>query len=319
MENKICKTCGAHFATTASAKGTYCSKVCHHKDQGNISRNIAEQKRQKLIDEYKSMPKSCANCKIDLPYNKRRNSFCSRSCCMTFANMHRTYGETWREERRAFALASPSGWAKDRPLVGNTTGHRRAKYETRNCATCNAVFEIRASDPKKTCSKACSKIGGVREGSGRAKTGRYKGIYCGSTYELAFLIWHLDRSIPISRCTDSFPYNWKGKEHVYHPDFVVNGTIFEIKGRIVEVDYVKVASCDAVMICGDKIQQYIADVSKSHNVSKDKLWTLYEDTETKNCMHCDRLFTPKTSKVVYCGRSCAMLVNRLRTTRLQCT
>ena len=41
--------------------------------------------------------------------------------------------------------------------------------------------------------------GGYRPGSGRAKTGYYKGIYCGSTYELAWVIYQIDNNKDFSR------------------------------------------------------------------------------------------------------------------------
>jgi hypothetical protein len=41
--------------------------------------------------------------------------------------------------------------------------------------------------------------GGYRIGSGRSKSGYYKGIYCGSTYELCWAIHALDHNIKFSR------------------------------------------------------------------------------------------------------------------------
>jgi len=72
--------------------------------------------------------------------------------------------------------------------------------------------------------------GGLREGSGRGKKGWYKGIFCDSSWELAFVIYHIDHNIPIKRCEEKRPYEYKGRTHYYIPDFIVNDKIIEIKG-----------------------------------------------------------------------------------------
>lgn len=66
--------------------------------------------------------------------------------------------------------------------------------------------------------------------SGRGKKGYYKGFYCASTYELAYVIYCLDHNIQIERCKEYFEYEYQGKKHRYYPDFVVNDEIVEIKG-----------------------------------------------------------------------------------------
>lgn len=69
-------------------------------------------------------------------------------------------------------------------------------------------------------------MGGYREGSGRAKTGYYKGYYCGSTWELAWVIYNIDHGIKFQR----FPKTLIGNGIKYIPDFLQDGKIIEIKG-----------------------------------------------------------------------------------------
>lgn len=72
--------------------------------------------------------------------------------------------------------------------------------------------------------------------TGKGKKGFYKGFYCASTYELAFVIFCLDHNIKIKRCLESFDYKYKGKIHKYFPDFIINNdTIIEIKGYWTEI------------------------------------------------------------------------------------
>ena len=74
------------------------------------------------------------------------------------------------------------------------------------------------------------KGGGYRRGSGRGKKGWYKGYWCGSSWELAWVIYSLEHGVEFTRCTDRFVYTYDGGEHTYTPDFKVNGTYIEIKG-----------------------------------------------------------------------------------------
>ena len=85
---------------------------------------------------------------------------------------------------------------------------------------------------KKKYHKECwrSANGGYREGSGRSKHGRYKGIYCGSTYELCWVIYNLDHNISFER----FPGFLENEKVKYIPDFLLqeSNTIIEIKGYV---------------------------------------------------------------------------------------
>jgi hypothetical protein len=71
-------------------------------------------------------------------------------------------------------------------------------------------------------------MGGYRKGSGRSKPGYYKGIYCGSTYELCWVIYSLDHNVEFSRFDGCLE-----KDGVkYFPDFLLGDgkTIIETKG-----------------------------------------------------------------------------------------
>ena len=68
--------------------------------------------------------------------------------------------------------------------------------------------------------------------AGRSKCGWYKGFYCRSSWELAYLIYHLEHNIKIESVSTGFKYVWEGYEHTYFPDFYLpdNDTYIEIKG-----------------------------------------------------------------------------------------
>jgi hypothetical protein len=94
----------------------------------------------------------------------------------------------------------------------------------------------RASTPDKEnlrrnrISEAMKKFGGYRKGSGRGKKGWYKGFFCDSSWELAYVIYCLDHSIQIERNTTKLKYVFENKERSYTPDFLVEGVLTEVKG-----------------------------------------------------------------------------------------
>jgi hypothetical protein len=73
--------------------------------------------------------------------------------------------------------------------------------------------------------------GGLRVGSGRGKKGRYKGHWCDSSWEMAWVIYNLDHNISFERNYTGFNYQYKGQERKYYPDFLIGETYYEIKGR----------------------------------------------------------------------------------------
>lgn len=73
-------------------------------------------------------------------------------------------------------------------------------------------------------------LGGYIKGSGRGKKGRYKGYWCDSSWELAWVIYNLDHNIKFERNWKKFPYTYNGKNYNYSPDFRMGDIYIEIKG-----------------------------------------------------------------------------------------
>jgi hypothetical protein len=79
--------------------------------------------------------------------------------------------------------------------------------------------------------KRNSNSGGLRKGSGRGKKGWFKGYWCDSTWELAWVIYNIEIGTKFERNKIGFKYIYNNKEHTYYPDFESNGKFIEIKGR----------------------------------------------------------------------------------------
>lgn len=128
---------------------------------------------------------------------------------------------------------------------------------------------------------------------------------------MAFLIYSLDNNIPITRCHKSFKYIYNNKEHVYYPDFEIKNQIFEIKGRITDVDYIKINASNAILIAGEKIKFYIDYVSNKHQILKTQLYKLYDTYKpcfTYSCFNCNNEFyrdKKLSTNVVFCSRQCS--------------
>lgn len=189
---------------------------------------------------------------------------------------------------------------------------------TRECKVCGKTFVVHSYDPKqKYCTKECASkdkdkyknCGGYREGSGRSKSGYYKGIFCGSTYELVYVIYRLDHNLPVER----FPHILTDGKLKYIPDFIDGKLITEVKGYYQEkVD----KKCELAKAQGYDIRVlYKKDLKKEFDWVKEhyqykSLQELYDDYKPKYkyiCHGCGKEFTTevkrKTDKV-FCSRHC---------------
>ena len=164
--------------------------------------------------------KICPKCKE--PHEKS-GTFCSRKCANS---------RTMTEEKRLKISLSCS--LSEKVKESNKTRailNRKSDSELLNggkkfCLKCKKEIEDRYR--KRMYHQEC--LGGYREGSGRSKHGRYKGIYCGSTYELCWVIYNLDHNISFER----FPGFLENDKVKYIPDFLLreSNTIIEIKGYV---------------------------------------------------------------------------------------
>ena len=168
--------------------------------------------------------------------NKLRR-FCSKSCANSRNHSEETRNKTANSLRKYYGTHDlPKGFPRYIDRSGNTS-----RYKTYTCKYCGKSFTMnddRDTGGRKYCSSECrekwrkefANLGGCRKGSGRGKSGWYKGIYCSSTWELAYLIYCLDHNIPIKRCKEKRSYIYEGKLHNYYPDFITDRGIIEIKG-----------------------------------------------------------------------------------------
>jgi len=121
-----------------------------------------------------------------------------------------------------------------------------------------------------TILKLCKNAGGYRRGSGRGKHGKYKGIYCDSTWELAWVVYQTHHKVIFKRFDGFFEYEFLGRKHKYYPDFILqDGTLIEIKGYETKRDLVKYKSVighTLIILKRDEIEKIINWVKETFNI-----------------------------------------------------
>lgn len=111
---------------------------------------------------------------------------------------------------------------------------------------------------------------------GNGKKGSYKGFKCDSTWELAFIVYHIEHNLNIKPCNIVYEYIYEGEIHKYYPDFITDDGIIEIKGRKNKKALVKEQQYpNVIIIDANKIKRYLDYVIQKYG---EKFWkVLYED------------------------------------------
>lgn len=89
---------------------------------------------------------------------------------------------------------------------------------------------VNTEQGQKKLSEINKNTGGYRKGSGVGKHGWYRGFYCDSSWELAYVIFNLEHGIEFKRNKKGFKYIYNNKSHRYFPDFIEDNIYIEIKG-----------------------------------------------------------------------------------------
>ena len=164
--------------------------------------------------------KCCKKCGNEFIPSKGLVNFCSLQC----RNSRNFSNESISKKRNSNLNQTP--WNKG----------LKNKWSKTSCLLCGEVIHHPNSKPKKYHPECWLKAsGGYRKGSGVGKKGWYKGYWCDSSWELAWVIFNLDNNIIFSKNSKKFSYTYKGKTKNYIPDFLLeSGKYIEIKGYFTE-------------------------------------------------------------------------------------
>jgi hypothetical protein len=194
-------------------------------------------------------------------------------CQKTFSNTgglatHSPYCKS--NPNRVKKINSPNAHAKkgsvswSKGLTKETDSRIKARPERvgkRFAASLNGHTE----ETKKRLSEVAKerKLGGYVRGSGRGKKGWYKGFFCDSSWELAYVVYCLENNIDIKRNTQKRQYVWEGEIKNYIPDFIINGTLTEVKGFKTEQWLAKLSANPDVKVLYEKDLEPILEYVKN--------------------------------------------------------
>lgn len=163
------------------------------------------------------------------------NEFICETCGKTFYSRHkqvRFCSNKCRGKKCNNFLKDKIPWNKKEKVRECKVCGKKLHSQTKS-GYCNKHYHTEEYNLKLS-QKLKGKTGGYNKGSGRGKHGWYKGYWCDSSWELAWVIYHLENNIEFKRNTERFNYIYENKSHYYIPDFKINDTFIEIKGYINE-------------------------------------------------------------------------------------
>lgn len=219
----------------------FCSQKCVREHIQTTNIKIGSSLRTKNEISYYKSPTKCLQCGDVILYDSRTNRFCSQKCGATYSQKDGGHFHSDKDKKRI--SKSLKKFYENNPELKKVYKQKLKCRVNIVCKICKNSFEtIKCqASTKKYCSFKCyvedmkrgylkGKSGGYRERGGRGKQGWYKGYYCHSTWELAWIIYQLEHNVTFVRNTEGFEYVLDGKIHKFYPDFIVNGEYVEIKG-----------------------------------------------------------------------------------------
>jgi hypothetical protein len=234
-----CSQCGIEFQKyipyiKQGEKRGCPNHFCSNKCSVLFNRERQTKNKNTRIEEYYKNPKLCLNCNNIIEYkNKSWKKYCSQKCGAIHTQKDGGHQHWSKESKKKL-----SEWAKKYAYRPTPSSIKIKK----SCIFCKNIFKIIPSQQHRLCcSRKCyckwiktagymkGKTGGFRSNSGTSKKGWYKGYFCGSSWELAWLIYQLDHNISVKRNKEGFNYNFKDKIKKYYPDFIVDDEYIEIK------------------------------------------------------------------------------------------
>ena len=189
-------------------------------------------KKEQELQQWISEQHICENCGKIMTEKFGSGRFCSQAC----ANSRKHSKETKEKIKKSVEDFNKNSsisntriyLKKERPKCLICGKKLFLKNKTGFCREC-LVNSNEGQNKLSEISKNAG-LGGYRKGSGIGKHGWYKGYYCDSSWELAYVIYNLDHNIEFKRNKQSFEYTFEGNTYKYFPDFIEGDTYIEIKG-----------------------------------------------------------------------------------------
>lgn len=171
----------------------------------------------------------CENCNSEHTGKFGSGRFCCMKCARAFGtkDKRKEISSKVSNKMRKFTPYVTACKVCETPFTKNTKTVRTC---SKSCG-----LKMRYQDPEQrkiTSNSVIGKTGGWRNFGGNGKKGTYSGIIFQSSWELIWIMYHVERNIPFRRCTEFFEYEFAGKIRKYYPDFYLENTkeYVEVKG-----------------------------------------------------------------------------------------
>ncbi len=260
-------------------KNHYCSSsptYIERKKKRELANQLKEE--QWIAEQHR-----CERCGKIMTTKFESGRFCSIQCCNSHPHSPAS--------KKKISIASKAHAEKTADKRAQNKKALIDKYERNpsRCKICNAPLPYEKRELK-ACSKECEnelhrrfrndyidKYGLGKHNTKHYKYGTYKGVKCDSSWELAFVMYHIDHNIAFTRNTLlSFTYDYEEKTHRYFPDFIVGNVIIEIKGQDSDEARCKAASVpDSVaykLLLYNDMKPYIKYAEKTYGKDFYKLY-----------------------------------------------
>lgn len=268
---KICPKCSLEH----NKSGIFCSRSCANSrtfsKETNIKRSFSNRESSLLFWKSSDSDKERERRKAN-----RKKYFCE-ICGILIFNKRKTCSDECKNKLK-LQKPNPNPNIQSLNLNGILPPVIDYKIPKYGIPGKGATLEKELERIRKITEKAKLNGGGYRRGSGRGKKGWYKGIFCDSSWELAFILKCERDNIPVIRNTEKFPYIFEGKQRNYIPDFIVEGEYVEIKGYITAQTEAKFKQFPAMLriITGQEMKGIIKEISDLYGKN---FISLYENTD----------------------------------------
>ena len=220
-----CLNCGK------PVKNKYCNVSCQNTHTWTGKKRKKESiERQKESNKnlWKEFDVECSVCgkefkikEFNVESPKKEKYYCGRSCAnkRVWDDEHKSkLSETCKNSEKVISANRKIGIEKK----GKSTKPKKGE-----CLYCGGEIN-KSRKYHKDCWLKCS--GGLKEGSSRGKSGWYKGYWCDSSYELAWIIYQIDNNQKFERNKEGFEYTHLNETHKFYPDFILpDNSYVEIK------------------------------------------------------------------------------------------
>ena len=247
----ICE-CGKEFNNSQSFNGHKSHCIVHLKKNNKLEKHTISEKRRieklkqtynyihlaslekkkQLLQQWVLEQHKCEHCGKIMIEKFGNGRFCCRAC----ANAHHISEEQKIKISKSLVNHYKSMTSKHLLAV------EQYNRNPNRCSICGKILPWNKRN-NITCCKECHNISNSRKMidicsqrneslCGKGKRGWYKGYYCQSSWELAFVIYCIDLGVSFIRNKDGFKYLWKGIQRTYFPDFYLTKkkVYVEIKG-----------------------------------------------------------------------------------------